>query len=337
MRAVLEVVAPGLLDTIQDGGRFGHRHEGVPVVGACDPVGLSIANAVIGNAPTAAAVECTVLGPELLALTDVVIGLAGADLGARIGPDGRPAAPGGAHRLSRGERLTFAGSLADRGCRAYLAMPGGIDVPVVLGSRSTSLVGAFGGHHGRPMRGGDRLAAAAAWPSSRNLRRWPDPVMPAALEAPIRVLPGPAIGRREMATIPELAALLAGEWRVAAASDRRGLRLDGPPIASGVIAASPSHGVLPGTIQLTPSGQPLVLLNDGGTTGGYPVIGVVIEADRWRLGQARPGAPIRFMATDPAAALAAAIGQREWLAAGTRLVSASGADPWDDLANDAGG
>lgn len=345
-RAVLEVTASGLLTTVQDRGRPDHRDEGVPVAGACDPVGLAVANLVIGNVAEAAAIECTILGPGLVALEDAVIGLGGADLGARIEPGGRRLAPGRAHRLWVGDRVAFAAEPPGDGCRAYLAVAGGVDVPAVLGSRSTSLVGGFGGLDGRPLRERDRILAAQPGRRIRNhLPRWPGPLTPWPLDAPIRVLPGPSRGHDRSGAGPgaaagtnvEAMALVATAWQVASASDRRGLRLDGPPIPSAMGAAAPSHGVLPGTIQLTPSGQPLVLLNDGGTTGGYPVIGVVITADLWRLGQARPGTSLRFAWTNAAAASAASVELRSWLvAAGHRLAIDDG-DAWDDLADDARG
>ena len=345
-RAVLEVSDPGLLTTVQDAGRPDHRDDGVPVAGACDPVGLAVANLVIGNASTDAALECTILGPGLVALVDVVIGLGGADLRARIEPGGRGLAPGRAHRLSAGDHIRFAGAASGDGCRAYLAVGGGVDVPDVLGSRSTSLVGAFGGFEGRPLRVGDRVVAGDPRRRvGRHLARWPGPSTPGPLDAPIRVLPAP--GGSELAgasgdpDVPrsgvEGATLFDGGWQVASASDRRGLRLDGPPIRPAGEASASSHGVLPGTIQLTPSGQPLVLLNDGGTTGGYPVIGVVISADRWRLGQARPGSWLRFTPTDPSAATAAMADLRTWLASAEERLTTDAGDAWDDLADHAGG
>lgn len=349
---LLEVVAPGLLSTIQDVGRFDHRDEGVPVAGACDPVGLAVANAVLGNAMDAAAIECTILGPELLVLADTVVGLGGADLEITLEPGTRRLAPGRAHRVDAGDRLVSGTGPGIEGCRAYLAVRGGLDVPVVLGSRSTSLVGAFGGIEGRPLRAGDRLRALET-PGGRAdpTARWPGPLTPRPASAPLRVLPGlegvaPAADGRRRAELAR--ALFEARWRIAAASDRRGLRLEGPSIQIAAhrdarpgprpaAAAAASHGVLPGTIQLTPSGQPLILLNDAGTTGGYPVIGVVIAADLWQLGQARPGSWIEFQATTVAIARASAAAQRDWLGAAAERILAASDDAWDDLADDARG
>ncbi len=299
---VFEVIAPGLLTTVQDAGRPGHRDEGVPLAGACDPVSLAVANRLVGNDPDAAVLECTLLGPELLVLRDVAVALAGADLGATAQPSGRRLAPGQAHRLVAGERLSMPGSGDARGCRAYLAVVGGFDVPVVLGSRSTSLVGGFGGLDGRALQTGDRLAAAGAGAGasgevgtgrSRLLLPHPD--------APVRVLPAPALAISGD-TSAALEALCATTWGVSPASDRRGLRLVGPPINPAPASDGGSHGVIPGTIQLTPDGTPMVLLPDAGTTGGYPVIAVIIRADLDIAGQARPGGTLRFQTTDLASA-----------------------------------
>ena len=298
-RDVFEVLAPGLLTTIQDTGRIGHRDEGVPLSGACDPVSMAVANRLAGNQPGSPVLECTLLGPELLALTDVTIALAGADLGATAQPSGRRLGPGQAHHLAAGERLSMPGSGESRGCRAYLAVAGGFAVPLVLGSRSTSLVGGFGGLDGRALRTGDRLPAGTTGPAApmgdapargtRLLLPHPD--------APVRVLPAPALAGAD-ASAAALAALCDATWGVSPVSDRRGLRLVGPPIAPAAPSDGGSNGVIPGTIQLTPDGTPLVLLADAGTTGGYPVIAVVISADLDIVGQARPGGTLRFQPID---------------------------------------
>lgn len=312
MSDVFEVVSPGLLTTVQDAGRCDHRDEGVPLAGACDPVSLAVANRLAGNAPGAAVLECTLLGPELLALRDVTIAIAGADLGATAQPSGRRLPPGQAYRLAAGERLSMPGSGEARGCRAYVAVEGGFDVPVVLGSRSTSLVGGFGGLDGRALRSGDRLAAGtdratrvpAEGGATRLLLPHPD--------APVRILPAPALVSAGDTTTA-LRALCEATWGVSPASDRRGLRLVGPHIDPPSSAAAGSHGVVPGTIQLAPDGSPMVLLADAGTTGGYPVIGVVIAADLDIVGQARPGGTLRFQAVDLPAARRAVIELRRTL------------------------
>lgn len=306
----LEVVEPGMLLTVQDLGRHGFEHLGVPRAGAADTGSLTLANRLAGTEANAAALEATLLGPTLRILRDVTIGLAGADLAPVAHPGGRQLGIGRSHRLRAGEILecTEAGD-ADRGCRLYIAVQGGIDVPVVLGSRSTSLVGAFGGHRGRSLQAGDVLAAfdpgkgrasADATPETGTAADAGSTLAPPARSGEIRVLPGPAA--RETGGEQRLAALVATAWTVSVNSDRRGLRLDPDhDTASNDLAMPgdrPSFGVVPGAIQLTPSGQPIVLMPDGGVTGGYPVIAVVVRADQSRLGQLVPGAPLRFVRPD---------------------------------------
>jgi biotin-dependent carboxylase-like uncharacterized protein len=214
--------------------------------------------------------------------------------------------------LAAGETLTLAG--AERGSRCWLALRGGLAVPQVMQSRSTFLPGAFGGHLGRPLRAGDILALGRLAGAMRLRRAQP----PAAGErfaqrfAPLRVVAGPQAGQFDDAG---LAAFFGGVFRVAAASDRRGLRLSGPAVAH-ARAELPSQGVLPGAVQVPPDGQPIILGWDGPVTGGYPVIAGVISADLPRLAQLRPGDQVRFatIEVDAARALAAASWKIEDLA-----------------------
>ncbi|MGH2466734.1 MAG: biotin-dependent carboxyltransferase family protein [Candidatus Limnocylindrales bacterium] len=300
---MLEVLLPGLLDTVQDGGRPEARDLGVPLSGACDPWSLAVANRLLDNPPDAAALEMTAAGPTLAVRRACVLALAGAELGAQVPEEGRTLPVGTAQLVHAGTHISFdPDRAAGRGLRAYLALAGGIDVPIVLGSRSTCLAGGFGGLEGRQLRGGDRLApvhpddltaAGRCWPAGG-----PDPTMPQA----IRLLPGPpTLG----APVPAgLRMLLAARWQVGAAADRMGLRLVGPPIALDVAASGSlvSGGVLPGAVQVLPDGSPVVLLADGQTVGGYPVPAVVAGADLPWLGQLRPGDPVRFRPTSVAAA-----------------------------------
>lgn len=335
--AVLEVVDPGLQTTVQDAGRPGLGAFGVPRAGACDPTALAVANLLVGNRPDAPVLECTIVGPELLVLRDVVVGIAGADLGAVARPSGRRLSTAGAHALAAGERLVLPGSpvgAGGAGSRACLAVPGGFEVPVVLGSASTSLVGGFGGFGGRALRRGDRLVAPGPNLDDRRLagHRWPTDLPLAGPEDQVAVLAGPAAdgpaGRAALTVLVETA------WRVASASDRRGLRLDGPSLHLDASADGPSHGVPVGTIQVTPSGQPLVLLPDAGPTGGYPVLAVVASADLPIIGQARPGGTLRFRLVDLDEARAAERDRRHRLASGAERLAAG--DPWDDLPDLAG-
>jgi antagonist of KipI len=333
----LEVVEPGLLTTIQDAGRLGWTHLGVPVGGACDPWSLAVANLLAGADAGAAALEMTIAGPTLAVRAATVVGLAGADLGGVVRETGRRLLPGRSYALAAGTTIAFPGGDAGAGgARAYVALRGGIDVPEVLGSRSTLLSAGFGGIDGRPLRAGDVVGSAAtdtapapeewSWP-------WLDGDPFASTGEPIRVVPGPA---------PRVEDVVGWSWRVGAASDRIGLRLeavDAGPTPDGATRVGAgellSHGVVRGAIQLPPDGTPLVLLADHQTTGGYPVAAVAARADHPRLGQLRPGAVVRFAAVTPDEARAAYAEQARTLARGAAALR--GDDAWDELWHSAGG
>ena len=334
---MLQVLEAGVLTSIQDAGRSDWTHVGVPVGGACDPWSLAVANLLVGNDAGAATVEMTLVGATFAVRTPITVGLAGADLGGTVRESGRSLMPGRTHRLEAGSTIAFPGDPdpaaragARTGARAYVALPGGIDVPLVLGSASTALGAGFGGLDGRRLRAGDVLRAAldgdavpgpeVAWPALAD-----DPLA-AAVADPLRLLPGPA---------PGMEAIVAAGWQVATASDRVGLRLDGPPLPRAASGELLSHGVVRGAIQMPPGGAPIVLLADHQTTGGYPIAAVVITADHPRLGQLRPGASVRFTATTIGHARDALARQREALARGTAALRAGSA--WDELWQSAGG
>jgi len=327
---MLEVIEAGVLTSIQDVGRPDWTHLGVPVGGACDPLSLAVANLLAGNDAGAAALEMTLVGATLAVREPMSVGLAGADLGGVVRESGRRLLPGRSHRLEAGTTLAFPGDAgAGAGARAYLALPGGIDVPLVLGSASTALGAGFGGLDGRTLRPGDVLQAAGQRddaPSSEVV--WPalgdDLLSPP--DRPIRLLAGPA---------PGLEALVAAEWKVGSGSDRVGLRLEGPPLEAPASGELLSHGVVSGAIQLPPGGAPIVLLADHQTTGGYPIVAIVITADHPRLGQLRPGASVRFAATTIDEARLALSRQREALARGAASLRTGSV--WDELWQAAGG
>ncbi|MEO5941417.1 MAG: biotin-dependent carboxyltransferase family protein [Candidatus Limnocylindrales bacterium] len=340
----------GLQTTIQDAGRPEWGHLGVPRSGAADPWSLAVANLLAGNDPGDAALEMLLVGPTLIVHSDLTIGLAGADLGARI-DGGRRLVPGRSHRVAGGEILTFRApsdaSEAGPGARGYLAIAGGLDVPIVLGSRSTCLAGCFGGIDGRVIGAGDRLGVraedAARGGRSRPPRTPPDLVWPEADGAAgwrpgqptiLRVLPAPSMGAGAEDVATAHAALIERDWQVGSAADRVGVRLDGDPLPAGIGAETTTHGVPWGAIQVPPDGRPIVLGADHQATGGYRVAGVVISADLALIGQLRPGAPVRLVATDRATALAALSVRRAALTAGAAaLREAAG---WSALIDAAG-
>lgn len=327
-RAALEVVRSGLLDSVQDGGRPDAATWGVPRGGAADPASLAIANALLGNDLDAAGIEITISGPTLRVLSPTTIALAGADFQAHVVEIGIRLTPGTSLRLRPGWALVIEGPPTS-GARAYLAVPGGVLVPRVLGSRSTALGAGFGGLEGRALRAGDVIhAASGATPvPARWLSRLDVPSAPAL----VRITPGPhAIGAAD----PRLVSLAATTWIVGGASDRMGLRLDGPPLPTAAGRAGRSgdlvsHGVRPGAVQVTPAGGPIVLLADAQPTGGYPVPAVVAAADRPALGQLRPGDRVRFELVDRASATAL-LRARE-AAFATALEQLREAQGWDDL------
>jgi biotin-dependent carboxylase-like uncharacterized protein len=292
---IIETLDGGLLTTVQDGGRFGSQSFGVPVSGAMDRAAMRAANQLVGNAPDAPVLEMTLAGPRLRFLDDALIAVAGADLSLWVEwPDGnRFELPGWLTLyLRRGSCLGFAGRKS--GCRAYLAIAGGIRVPSVLGSASTCLAGGFGGHAGRRLQAGDCLLAEPLIgdASLRAGRTWPAYLRPAYSNRPVvRVLPGP---HWRQFTREAQAAFLSSEYEAQPASDRVGLRLKGLALQRRITSEVISSGVTMGSVQVPANGQPIVLGADRQTVGGYPQIAVVIGADLALLAQLVPGDRVSF-------------------------------------------
>ncbi len=289
------VVGPGALTTVQDSGRNGWRHLGVGRAGALDPASAALANRMVGNPPDAAVLEITLGGPTLELPQPARIALCGAAIDTRFEdcrkqahaiPGGRPVdLPSGMLRL---------GAIRS-GLRAWLAVAGGFDIPRVLGSRSTDLRGGFGGLDGRALRSGDALPVGPQ-PTF-------DPVEPqtpawwVALDtAPANASPIRYVHSEcNAASIDAAHALASHDWRVDPRSDRQGLRCSGTRIVA-TLPEQVSAPVAPGTIQLPPDGQLIVLLADAQTVGGYPRLGHVISVDLPRLAQLRAGDALRFEA-----------------------------------------
>jgi KipI family sensor histidine kinase inhibitor len=305
---VVEVAEPGLLATVQDGGRRGWRRLGVGASGAMDPRALGEANRAAGNDAGAAVLECTVGGPALRFMAPAHFAVAGADLGAVLHRDDLGAWPvplGTRVRARAGNVLAFAGRR--QGCRAYVAVAGGFDVPLVLGSRATDLPGGFGGFAGRALRAGDALRAGR--PPAEERAAGAEPAKGRADDAvtTLRVVPGP---QDDLFTAEALRRLFSAEYAVRAESDRVGCRLEGPALAHAGPSEIASDGMLPGCIQVPPDGQPIVMGPDSPTTGGYPKIATVIGADRPALAQLVPGrARVRFQAVTVDEALRIMIGR----------------------------
>ncbi len=283
--AALIVLRPGMLTTIQDLGRWGRQKHGVPVAGPMDPYSHRLANRLVGNRDAAAALEITLMGPELQADGDLVCAVAGARFALSI--DGRPAtkAP---FVLRSGARLRF--GERDAGARATLAVRGGLDVPETFGSRATSLSARMGPFGGRPLASGDVLPIGDAGRGPMT----PPPLAPLSLPgggARIRAIRGP---HDAMFTSAALDALFSSRFTVTPQSNRMGYRLNGPALKHSGAADILSDATPIGSIQVPASGQPILLMADRQTTGGYPKIATVISADLPLAGQLAPGDWIEF-------------------------------------------
>lgn len=303
---MIEVLQAGLCDLVMDQGRPGRGALGVPAGGAADPAALAVANRLVGNDAAAAGLEITLKGPSLRFPLGGVVALTGTRFAATRS-SGAALAWNETLVLAAGETLRLERAVA--GCRCWLALRGGLVLPQVMGSRSTFLPAGFGGHLGRALRAGDRLVSGTRAGGIRLLRaRAPS----RERDARLRVVVGPQASQFDDAG---LLSFFAGNYRVGAASDRRGLRLSGPA-ATHARADLPSQGVLPGAVQVPPDGQPIILGWDGPVTGGYPVIAAVITADLPKLAQLRPGDAVRFVTVEleRAQALAAAQWEIEELA-----------------------
>jgi biotin-dependent carboxylase-like uncharacterized protein len=294
----LKVLAPGLHTTVQDLGRIGYQDIGIPVSGALDAISLRLANALVGNPHGMAALEILFSGPTIEVAADTArVAIVGAGASLAIGDETvRVAAAGQSITLSRGE--VFRAVVGRQSVCCYLAVEGGIAVPLVLGSASTYVRAAIGGLHGRALQRDDVVPLATARAPERTELRLPEPPR-ATGDQPIRVILGP---QREYFIEEAVTALLSAEFRVSKNSDRMGMRLDGPPLHHRRGWDIVSDAIATGSIQVPGSGQPIVLLADHQTTGGYPKIATVISADLPLVGRRRPGDMLRFASAEVEAA-----------------------------------
>jgi antagonist of KipI len=287
------VVKPGWFTTVQDLGRYGFQQYGVPVSGAMDRRSYTLANRLVGNRDYDAALELTHKGPELLFQNDAVVAVTGADLAPSVSGIGIPLWT--SLLVEAGSRITFGTRRA--GARCYLAIAGGIEVPIVLGSRSTHLASQTGGMKGRTLAQGDVLVGGTPLHHQRATigRSVPEKLRPVyATDATLRLLPGPQLSSfSEQA----LAVLTTNPYRLSSQSDRMGYRLEGPKLAHEGADQWISDGTAMGALQVPPDGQPILLMSDRHTTGGYPKIAVVISADLHLAGQLLPGDTVAFRMT----------------------------------------
>lgn len=283
---MIRVLSPGLLTTVQDLGRPGLGALGVPTGGAADAHALRLGNLLLGNDEGAAALEATLAGPTLTFEQPALVVLAGAPFSATL--DGEPVEPWSVVEVPAGGRLDVGRAIS--GARACVCVRGGIDVPKLLGSRSTDVATGFGGLAGRALAPGDLLPVAPGTGSPRARRvdaaaaRWTGP------RRLLRVTPGP---QRDWFSPEAFAALHSRPFRVSASSSRTGVRLEGEKLSS-PDRSLVTEGVVAGAVQVPPGGLPIVLLLEHPTTGGYPKIASVITADLSALAQLRPGDEVRF-------------------------------------------
>lgn len=312
----LEILTPGLATTVQDRGRFGYYRFGIPQGGAMDQYAATLGNRLVGNTPEEAVLECTYLGPKLKADADTVVAITGAPVDVLV--NGEAVAQNARVALAAGDELSF--GMLKGGSKFFIAVAGGIDVPEVLGSRSTYPIGKMGGFQGRAVQAGDVLPVGAPVQATLPvLETVPEDLLPTyEREISVRIM----LGLYDHKLTDEgLANLTEAEWTLTPVADRMGLRFDGPgapwkneeqPFGAG---QDPSNitdaGYAVGSIQIPGGTQPIVLHCDAVSGGGYAQAGTVISADMDLFARMAPGSKVRFVPVTMDEALAARAERRE--------------------------
>ncbi|MDB5523667.1 MAG: allophanate hydrolase [Rhizobium sp.] len=298
---MIEILTSGLMNSVQDLGRPGFLDQGIGRGGMMDRTALRVGNLLVGNDEGAAGLEISIFPFRIRFVETSFFAVTGA--GAIATLNGVPLPPWWAHAANAGDELRI--EPPDRGARVVLAFSGGLDVPLVLGSRSTDLKSGFGGLEGRALKRGDRLAVRSAGPVKSNHRQGcgADPAMfRDAGATQLRVMTGAEFS----AFAPEAAvAFFSERYTVSRDNNRQGMRLDGAALALTQKLELHSHGIMPGTVQVPPSGQPVIQLAEANTCGGYPKIAHVIEPDHWKLAQASSGTQFSFVEVSREQAVAA--------------------------------
>jgi antagonist of KipI len=287
---LFKVHRPGLFTTIQDLGRYGFQRYGVPVSGAVDSYAFQVANLLVKNNSNDAGLEITLQGPELEFLHDNWIAITGANLSPMLNGEGVTCWQ--TQKVQKGDILSF-GRIRS-GCRAYLAIRGGINVPVVMNSRSTFVRGGLGGIEGRTLKQGDVVTGFDAEPLKTAFTLPSDLVPSYSNKLKVEVVLGP---QSEYFTNEGLETFLSSEFTLTTEFDRMGNRYAGPPIEQITELNMVSDAIPPGSIQIPPAGKPVVIMRDAQITGGYPKIGVITTPDISLVGQAKPNDRIRFSKT----------------------------------------
>lgn len=284
---MIEIITPGILTTVQDFGRVGVMKNGFTQNGAMDRYSMTVANRLCGNCDSAPVLEMTVLGITAKFTQDTVICVSGADFGAKI--NDKPIKRNKAYKINKGDILSM--GAAKSGMRAYLAVAGGIVSEYVFGSASTNLKFAFGGHFGKKLQSGDVLSIGTGAFPLCEIDKWEIPESEYSKDAQLRVVLGP---QNEMFTNEDIRLFLSQEYEVTAQSDRMGIRLSGEPLKSKNGMDIISDGIVFGSVQVPNSGEPIILMADHQTTGGYAKIATVISVDLPRASQLLAGNTVRF-------------------------------------------
>ena len=284
---MIEIITPGILTTVQDFGRVGVMKNGFTQNGAMDRYSMTVANRLCGNCDSAPVLEMTVLGITAKFTQDTVICVSGADFGAKI--NDKPIKRNKAYKINKGDILSM--GAAKSGMRAYLAVAGGIVSEYVFGSASTNLKFAFGGHFGKKLQSGDVLSIGTGAFPLCEIDKWEIPESEYSKDAQLRVVLGP---QNEMFTNEDIRLFLSQEYEVTAQSDRMGIRLSGEPLKSKNGMDIISDGIVFGSVQVPNSGEPIILMADHQTTGGYAKIATVISVDLPRASQLSAGNTVRF-------------------------------------------
>lgn len=300
----ITVLNPGLMTTVQDLGRVGYQQFGVSVSGVMDPRSATLANILVGNEDGEAVLECTMMGPHLQFNEATCIAITGGDLGPTL--DGQPVKNYTAIKVAAGQVLKF--TMPKAGCRAFIAFAGGLDIPVVMGSRSTYMKAKIGGLEGRKLAKDDVIGfrAPKADLKNFNFRSMASEFVPRK-EYTVRVILGP---QDDYFTEEGISTFLSQVYTVTPEFDRMGCRLDGPVIAHKDGGDIISDGIAFGAIQVPSSGTPIIMLGDRQTTGGYTKIANVITADFRILAQLKQGDKVRFEKVSVKAAQDALLTQR---------------------------
>lgn len=295
---MIKVINAGLMTTVQDKGRWGYQAFGMPVAGAMDILAFKVANILLGNDENQAALEFTMMGGEYEFTADALVAITGADMAATL--DGQAVDNWSAFEVSAGSKLNF--TFAKSGCRAYLAVKGGLDLPLVLGSRATYTRAKVGGLEGRALKVGDEIKFLGNATGGKPVKLAEEFIPQMPNEVSIRALLGP---QDEDFTAAGIKTLFDDAYTITNEADRMGYRMEGAVIEHATKPDIVSDALCQGAIQVPGHGMPIVMMADRQTTGGYTKIGSVISSDLRILAQAKPGDKVRFVQVSDEEAVAA--------------------------------